>query len=142
MQYSIVVAAQYGNFSTPVVTSATGLPGGAIATFAPPSVSPGSAQATSVLTIQVPVNSATVLHGASRIFMAVFLLPLFGSLFRRRSRRPAMLPLLASMLLLAVGASITGCGGGFSLPSATYNVTITGTSAGQQQSTTVQLTVQ
>ena len=49
------------------------------------------------------------------------------------------------LALASLGAvtAITGCGGGFGLRSATsYTITVTGTSGAEQQTATVQLTVQ
>jgi hypothetical protein len=45
---------------------------------------------------------------------------------------------------LGAFAALTACGGGFGLtgPAQTYTVTVTGTSGAEQQTTTVQLTVE
>jgi len=141
-QYSITVAAQNGSFPTAVTLSATGLPSGATATFMPASVTPGSGSATSVLTIQVPVTTGMLLRYGPRLPLAALLLPFFGLLLGWRSRRQRLLSLCAVAVVTLVSASMIGCGGGFALPSSSYNITITGAGAGQQQSTTVQLTVQ
>jgi hypothetical protein len=150
--YSITVSSQNGSFSSPVTLSATGLPPGATAIFSPASITPGSESATSQLTIQTAATSAAVApssHGTGK-GIAAAALPMFAVLlvFWRRRRNLAR-PWLAICLLLATSfagiATLTGCGGGFSLPektAVTYNITITGTSGSITQSTTVQLTVQ
>jgi hypothetical protein len=64
--------------------------------------------------------------------------------FRRRRRIYSILGCF--LLLLGVGGALTACGGGFALPqtkppSATYTITVTGTSGSLQHSTSVQITV-
>jgi hypothetical protein len=63
----------------------------------------------------------------------------------KRRRRRITLAILLFASLTAV-AALSGCGGGFGLatvaPPASYNVTVTGTSGADIQTTTVQLTVE
>jgi hypothetical protein len=63
----------------------------------------------------------------------------------KRRRRWITLAVLLLASLTAV-AALSGCGGGFGLatvaPPASYNVTVTGTSGADIQTTTVQLTVE
>jgi hypothetical protein len=71
-------------------------------------------------------------------------IPLFGLLAVGRQRRRRWM-IFAVLLFASLGAvtAITGCGGGFGLRSATsYTITVTGTSGAEQQTATVQLTVQ
>jgi hypothetical protein len=50
--------------------------------------------------------------------------------------------MFVALASLGAAISFSGCGGGFGIKTgATYNITITGTSGGTQQTTTVQLTV-
>ena len=82
--------------------------------------------------------------------LAAFILPLCWFLMdTRRARRRWLRYAVIALACLGAGAVLNGCGGGFgfasqtSQPSAqTYTVTITGTGGAEQQSTTVQLTVQ
>jgi ABC-type uncharacterized transport system auxiliary subunit len=69
--------------------------------------------------------------------LAVFFVP------RKQRRRWTALGLLLFASLAGV-ATLTGCGGGFSLipPAKTYTVTVTASIGSVQQTTTVQLTVQ
>jgi hypothetical protein len=50
-----------------------------------------------------------------------------------------MLAVFAAGAIVAV--TFSGCGGGFGLPTTTYNLTITASGGGVTQTTTVQLTV-
>ena len=141
-----------GAFNNVVTLSATGLPPGATATFNPPTVTPGSAGAPTVLTIQLPAVTASIPardNPANR--RGVPLAPvslgfvLFGAVLGRK-RIPRMLVLVFMFACLGVTTSLlTGCGGGFasspSTPAGNYIVTVTGTSGTFQASTTVTLVV-
>jgi hypothetical protein len=142
--YSVTVGSVNG-FGNNVTLSATGLPPGATATFVPPQVNPGDGPATSTLTLQTGTTSAAKSQTsfwplASPVMALFFLLP-----FRRwrREWKGKFLLLVAGLASLAAAASLTACGGGFSLPqtSQTYTLTITGTSGTDTHSTTVLLTV-
>jgi hypothetical protein len=144
--YNITVAAINGDFSNPVTLTATGLPAGATATFAPASVTPGSESASSVLTIQTGTAQAQM-HRQERwpwlpAATLAFCIPL---LWWRRRNRQRLLSTGLLCVLLSVGATmLSGCGGGYYAqpPSQTYTITVTGTSGSTQHSTTVTLTVQ
>jgi len=139
--FVISVAPVNGSYSNPITLSASGLPAGAIATFTPPQVTPGSTPASSTLTIQVP-------HTNARVAALAFTMPTLaftGLLILPHRRR--RLATLALLLFVSLGAltAITGCGGGFASPTSpavTYNITVTGASGAVQQTTTVNLTVQ
>lgn len=78
--------------------------------------------------------------------MVASMLPLAGLLFATRKLRRRWLTVCV-LMLASLGAltALSGCGGGFGLPGSngkTYTITVTGTSGAEQQSTTVQLTVQ
>jgi hypothetical protein len=108
-------------------------------------VTPGSAGATSQLTIQtaatkgeaawLPVAAGRAGAGADR----ALLVP------GKRRRRWITLGVLLVASLGAV-AALSGCGGGFGLAKViqpqSYTVTVTGTSGADIQTTTVQLTVE
>jgi hypothetical protein len=152
-QFNITATSSGGPFNNPVVLTATGLPTGAIVSFAPASVTPGSTTATSMMSIQTPSlmaaqRSTTKPHGGGSmpLLATAFGLPLLALLGWRRKHHASMRP-----LTLLVFAAVTlmpflimmGCGGGYfaDVPH-TSVVTITGTSGAIQQSTTVTLTVQ
>jgi trimeric autotransporter adhesin len=159
-QYNIVVAVSPSGdvFSNPVTLSASGLPAGATASFNPASVTPGTSSANSTMTVQTAATALTGSRGPHSPWPLVpsSLALVFGgawAFFRRkhpdrfRGRFGQILSLL--MLLAALGAGaigLAGCGGGFALNTVpkpqTYTITVTGTSGEQQQSTTVQLTVE
>ena len=143
--YTITATAMNGSFSSPVTLSATGLPTGATAAFTPASITPGSASASSTLTIQTASTTAALHRGSAwplaapgaGSFVSLLFLP------GRKRRRWITLPLLV-LASLAAFSALSACGGGFALnaPAKAYSITITGTSGATVQSTTVQLTVQ
>jgi uncharacterized repeat protein (TIGR03803 family) len=146
--YSITATAQNGTFSSPITLAATGLPTGATATFAPPSITPGSSSATSILSIQTANTTVAATGRRSGWPLALSAFSLVGLLFLpgKRRRRWITLGVLLFTSLSALTA-LTGCGGGFGVAGVTntpasYTITITGTSGEVQQTTTVQLTVQ
>jgi len=152
-----------GAFNNVVTLSASGLPTGATATFNPPTVTPGSAGAPTVLTIQLATLAASVsankilAHDIStnrtpgnhrRLPVAPLSLAfvLFGVVLGRK-RIPRTLVMALALAGLGVTASfVTGCGGGFSntprTPAGNYTITVTGTSGLFHASTTVTLTVE
>ena len=150
-QFTITAAGVGGSFNSPVVLSVSGLPTGTTSSFAPPTVTPGSTGANSILSIQTlpdyvlstqPQRPGT--KNTSPIFVALLLLPLLG--IRRLRKRLARLPRITIALLFfaACGAlALTGCGGGYYAPqSHTYALTITGQSGITFSTTSVSLTVQ
>ncbi len=147
-QYTITAAAQNGTFPGTVTLAASGLPTGATATFTPHTLSPESSSASSQLSIQTaaPTTTASVGGKGSGWPLAATMLPLFGLLFATRRLRRRWIT-LCILMLASLGAltALSGCGGGFALPGSngkTYSITVTGTSGAEQQTTTVQLTVQ
>jgi hypothetical protein len=148
--YQINLASINGSFTQPVTLAASGLPSGAMVTFTPTSVTPGSAGARSTMTIQTPVQHADIGNGpaqwpfATPVFAAAFLL-FPGRRFRRGKRGWGVFANFVCILsLLGLAMSTIGCGAGFALPSSakTYTITVTGTSGSDTHSTTVTLTVQ
>jgi hypothetical protein len=148
-QFNLLVASVGGSFTNVVTLSVTGLPPGAQASFLPPSVTPGSAGAASVLTVQTATGVARLAMPDRPGQIPLPLLSLLAGLplgfvartrrFRNVSGRWMLLMLAALALLPALG----GCAGGYFGPAAkTYTVTVVGTSGALQQSTTISLTVQ
>ncbi len=133
-------------FAAPVVLTVTGLPANATSSFSAGTVTPGTAGATSTMTVQSAAQALTAMEHhqhmkdleAAAAWACLF--PLLG--LRRVRRR---LPKALLMLALFVGsfgviAPLTGCGGGYFGPQpATYTLTVTGTSGTLQRSTTVTL---
>jgi sugar lactone lactonase YvrE len=146
--YTINVTPVNGSFTSLVTLSASGLPTGATATFAPASVTPGSAGATSQLTIQTAAVASAEPAKASPWPLAAPALGLIGLFFVPGKRRRRWIT-LGVLLITSLGAitALSGCGGGFGLgnvtpPPSSYTITVTGTSGSSVQTTTVQLTVQ
>jgi len=150
---NITVPPLGGAFDNVVTLSASGLPPGATATFNPPTVTPGSAGAPTVLTIQLaalaaggsPASDIPTNHRGLPLagFSLGFIL--FGAVLGRK-RMPRGLVLVLALASLGIGTSLlTGCGGGFANTASTagnYTVTVTGTSGSLQASTTVTLVVE
>lgn len=153
---TITVPPLGGAFDSIVTLSASGLPPGATATFHPPTVTPGSAGAQSVMTIQLatltaifPARSMPAHHGGfpgAQFSLASILLGV--GLGRKRLSRALLLVLLLATLGVTA-AMLTGCNAGFGSPlthtrtqAGTYTVTVTGTSGAFHASTTVTLIVQ
>jgi trimeric autotransporter adhesin len=153
-QFSIAVQPVNGSFTNIVTLSATGLPPGATASFQPATVTPGSSGASSTLTIQTAARQTSSMLLQRRPFLAqgiaiALLMPLFWLRPRKGRQRPGYKLLSGALVLALFGAGatyLTGCGGGFALPSAaapaSYVITVTGTSGSDTHSTTVTLTVQ
>jgi hypothetical protein len=142
-----------GAFDNVVTLSASGLPPGATATFNPPTVTPGSAGATTVLTIQLAALAAGAFdpHGnfpSRHLPFAAFALTigLCGAACGRKRGSRILKRTVAFAVLACLATMLVGCGGGFVGPPTTqpgsYVVTITGTSGPTQASTTVTVVVQ
>ncbi len=142
-----------GAFNNVVTLSASGLPPGATATFNPPTVTPGSTGAPTVMTIQlatlaasIPAREVPANHRGLPVAPLSLGFVLFGAVLGRK-RIPKALALVLALASLGVGtALLTGCSGGFantpSTPAGSYTVTVTGTSGSFQASTTMTLVVQ
>jgi uncharacterized repeat protein (TIGR01451 family) len=157
--FTINVMPSGGSYTNPVTLAATGLPNGATGAFNPGSVTPGTAGASSTLTIAVPFRAAAPplslprnvppsapMWFAGLLACALAILPAAAYARRAGWQHAGRLRTAALLLLLALvaGATVACGGGGFPLTnvSGTYTITITGTSGAIQQSTTVTLTVQ
>ena len=145
--YTLNVTPVNGAFTGVVTLMASGLPTGATASLIPPTVTPGSAGASSQLTIQTAAVAA-VTERASPWPLAAPALGLIGLFFVPGKRRRRWIT-LGVLLFASLGAItvLSGCGGGFGLanitpPPTSYTITVTGTSGADLQTTTVQLTVQ
>ncbi|HMF53090.1 MAG TPA: Ig-like domain repeat protein [Edaphobacter sp.] len=123
-----------GNLSSPVTLAATGLPDLATASFNPGSITPGSSSASFTMTIATPQTSLLDRIRMPGVF--AFLLPLFAL----RGRRGRLVPklfvaiLICSPLLLVTGCGDRinrGVGGNGGAPTKSYDITVTGTVAGQ-----------
>jgi hypothetical protein len=151
VQINVAVPPVGGAFNSVVTMSASGLPPGATATFNPPTVTPGSAGAPTVLTIQLlMVSSANLLSVPTTrgpfLSLGTTLALCFAFFFYRRSPHRIIKRLLVFASFLLVVTLLSACNGGFAAKPGTipgnYVVTITGTSGNLHPSTTVTITVQ
>jgi sugar lactone lactonase YvrE len=147
---NITVPPLGGSFDNVVTLSATGLPPGATATFNPPTVTPGSEGAPTVMTIQLgtvasnfPWRGIPINPGGFPIAPVSLAFVFLGTVIGRK-RIPRKFVLAMALAGTAFTAALlTGCGGGFAPPaqSGVFTVTVIGTSGTFQASTTVTLTV-
>jgi sugar lactone lactonase YvrE len=151
--YPLVIGPTSGTtFPAAVSFTVTGLPTGATATITP-STLPASAGVTNVtLTIQVPVQTAS-LHrndlfalALSPLALGLLLLP-FGGMIRRAAGKRAqpvclLLLVFAGTLLLALAGCGTTSSGYFGQKQQSYTLTFTATSGTLSHSTLLTLTVQ
>ena len=168
--YTLIVSPSGASvFPGAINFSISGLPTGATASFAPPSIAAGAGSTTVILTIKVPqqvgtyvlparpgaapsstsqVSRAQVFPApAGRFFgsivLGILLLPFAGRI-RPASKR---LRRLSSVLLLLLGgvgaiAALSGCGSqGFYSPAQTSTLTVTATSGPLSRTTALTLTV-
>lgn len=158
--YTISVAPKGGvGFTNSVSLACSGLPSEASCSFSPASVTPGSATATSTLTISTTAASsffpALGPEGPSARLLTFWLGLLLAlavvAVLARRSGKKLVFGFATCALLICLVAPVVSCGGGGSgssapknpgTPAGTYSVTLTGTSNQLQHSTTVSLTVQ
>ncbi len=125
--------------------SASGSPGG-VSCSAPSATVSGTSAVTSTLTVTASSTSAAVrfplqkfLTGAGGVMLA------FVVFFGIPARRKSWHTILGLLIVIALAAGISGCGGssGTTPPpqSATYTVTVTGTSGTTTQTTSLTVTV-
>ena len=144
---TVIITPSSGSFNSSVALACTGLPANLSCSFAPASIVPGASASSSVLTFAAsPISSANRDQG--RNFLAATWLSSFGlagiTLIGRVQRR-RLFSVLGSCILAATVVVSTSCGGkagGSSSSNAgSYIVTINGSAAAVQLSTTVTVTV-
>jgi hypothetical protein len=143
--FNINVNTLTGNYTLPVTLSASGLPPGATYSFNPATVIPGTAGASTVLTVQTSPTVAGLKQLRDLPILAVLLLLPFAGMRRMRRKLSPALRLLSLILIsLAALLPLSGCGGGgyFGQGPQVYTITVTGTSTAATQSTTVTLNLQ
>jgi hypothetical protein len=148
---NITVSSSGGAYNGVVTLSQSGLPTGATVSFSPPTVTPGSSAASSVMMIQTSALSAEIPaeHKSDFPFTSICLaagLCFIGSKYRGFSKS---LTIVLAIAALAAGTlTLAGCGGGGStstgsqLHSKSYVITVTGTSGSLDATTTFTLVVQ
>jgi hypothetical protein len=132
-------------FAQAVSLQCSGLPAGVTCSFAPVSVSPGSA---STLTLSDQSNIATSSLREQLSFVSIFTLLMVSGSWRAK-RWPSRFLILLTFALLPI--TLSGCGGGsgggggsgtaVNPPSQTFQITVEGTSGGLSHSQQLSLTV-
>jgi sugar lactone lactonase YvrE len=152
VNYTITLTPMNPIFVYPVSLSASPLPTGVTAVFAPSSIATGAAASTTVLTLTASAQAR--LENRPRPWggipastaLALLMLPLaFTRRMRKTSQKLARSGrVLIAMLALAAASALVSCGGGgfFSHATQTYTVTVTAVSGPDTHSTNVTLTVQ
>ncbi len=150
-RFKVVVAPQSGTFNHSVSLSCPDLPSGMTCAFSPATVTPGSKNATSSLTLSTSQDSALNRppHSDQRnkFLLAIWLLgfPLAGLATAREMK--AIIRAIAFAVLVALVLTIASCGGA-SLSSnrmdssAGYTITISGNSGSTTASAVANVTVQ
>lgn len=150
--YTIAIAPKFGPFNAPVSFACSGLPVGMSCSFSPATVTPGSAGATTALSVSTSALAASKVrsHPVERWkYLAIAFAP-FGFIAMAGTGRRKKLVLLAVIAMVVVLGMI-GCGGGAAVvapaaqpqthQSITSTITVTATSAGVSHSTELSLTL-
>lgn len=148
--YTVTLTPVNATFVYPVTLSATELPTGVTAGFAPASIVVGSGTTTSVLTLNAaiaaqmhkPSHNLSEMPGTSA--WALVALPLAFCMRRSRCQRPRWSGISIALFAAALLGALAGCGGGgfFSHSSQTSRITISAAGGPVTHSTTITLTVQ
>jgi len=140
---TITVTPGPGGFANPVLFTCAGLPSTATCSFAPASVTPGNAAATTTLTVAVttvPLPNAKLNRNPNPLIPGGTVLAVALCFFGFKKRRNLQLLLLLAMSVIGLGM-FTGCGGSTSNPPSNWTVAVYASSGGYVQSTTVTLKV-
>ena len=152
VNYTFTLTPANATFVYPVSFSASNLPPGVSATFAPSSIAAGAGASTVKLTLNT--TSQAKLREGDRPFgrrtfpftLAFLFVPFaFSRRFRKRcARLSGRARMLVALLTLSALGAISGCGGGgfFGQSPHSYTVTVTAVSGPTTHTSTVTLTVQ
>ncbi len=140
--YTLVVAPTVGStLPAPVTLSASNLPFGMTASFAPAAVASGSSAATVTMTLTLPGKAASARlrrplgRGAFPVALGLLLLPVAGRLRKARARL-----IVLFIMAAALAAGFTGCG--VTTTPHSFSFTVTATSGSLSHAVTPGLTVE
>lgn len=151
---TVTAKPQSGSFNSAITLACSGIPSGWQCAFSPATITPGQGTATSTLTISAAAVASTSFpqRGNSLPIKGAWLLPvgMIGFVFAGGKNRRRNAQTLALFAVLGLGLFSASCGGagGSKVQSAAvpatsnYTVTIVGSSAPVQLSTTVNIVVQ
>jgi hypothetical protein len=153
--YTIEASEVGGSFPNAISLTCTGLPAGAVCSFSPPSLTPGTKSVTSTLTIttaQTSAENAPQSPTRQRPFNVLWMQG-FGAVgmvlanATKRSKKTLLLAIVAALLLGMM--FMTGCAGGTGIGATqqtsnptSYTVTVTGSSGSLQHTLPLTLTIQ
>lgn len=137
--YTINAASQGGTYGGAISLAVTGLPAGATATFQPASITPGTAGASSTLTVKTASQKAGLQTNGAPVAAVAMLSAL---LLIGNRRRRLLAGCVLALLVLATTSALSGCAGTPASTAATYTLTVTGTGGSTTQTTTLSLIVQ
>ncbi|MGA2217527.1 MAG: chitobiase/beta-hexosaminidase C-terminal domain-containing protein, partial [Terracidiphilus sp.] len=141
---TITVTPGASGFANPIDFTCAAVPSTATCTFAPATVTPGSAAATTTMTITVtsaPSPNAKLNRNPSPLIPGGTALAIALCFFGFKKRRNLQLLLLLAVSVIGLGV-FTGCGGSSTYPPSNWTVQVYASSGGYVQSTTVTLTAE
>jgi hypothetical protein len=155
VQYTFSASPSSGSYNSPITFSISGLPAGVTAAFVPPTITPGSSQASTTLTVTVAPLSA-FLAPSDRVLphpwgYKTSLIPVsLGGvlcLFARRRRNVSLTRtahLLLSFAAIFILGGLLGCGHHSTsvIQPGTYTFSVTGTGAAGQHTVNITLVAQ
>ncbi len=149
--YTLNVAGLGGNFNSPVTLVCSGAPVNAACSVSPISVTPGANTASATVTITTTTAAASVWPPRQQSIFAVCFsgLGVFGTLLIGTKRKNKHVALIVLTLFITSVLMMSACAGGTGVVSqqtkdvapGTYQVTVTGTSGGDQHSVSLTLNV-
>jgi uncharacterized repeat protein (TIGR01451 family) len=157
--FTIGVTPATGGFTSPVTFSVSGLPPAANASFNPPSLTPGGAAASTMLSVSTTARSATPppmqkvplmpLPVTLLCFAAAAMLLALLLLVHSSGRSQRFAPLMFASIVILIGVGLAGCAKSAGpppppsgTPAGTYPLTVTATSGSDVHTATVTLVVQ
>jgi sugar lactone lactonase YvrE len=153
--YALTFAPTGSTFPSAVTLTVSGNPPGSTAAVTPTTIPAGSGSTNVTVTVQLPQQSASLLHNnllglhsfglqLSTLMLGMLLLPFNGTLRRAANRHGRKLRMLLLVVAIAAAAGLSACGtqsGFFGNSQKSYVITVTATSGTISHNQTLNLTV-